>query len=858
MQTDFNQLSIAQIFRLSKYIKKNCGNLTSLEAAAQELTRILHSSFVIEGEKNPFVLVRFFKSCSYRELPVNIKKYIHDKELKENLSEDNKYLTLLGSYGELDNWMERKLSVNYKAFPIHDEHMLAKFPMLSAVFEEIGLKLPHIKETDKSILIQDYHKQYGLFCVENAEGSKLIPKQEEFVKPYSVRSVFGFGGIYSTSNVYAVLIFSRERLNKKDARIFLSLNPAIKQTTLAHEITGNIFGAEGKEKQISNDGLNDSTLTHIISPQHKIMLQQKKEIIDKEIAISTSVELEMSNDYLLQMSETQKKLREQLQVQVREQTHELNESRKHLEDRVRERTHELNESREQIQLLLKYSGEAVYGIDNNGSCTFVNDTCLDILGYEDEDQLLGKNMHDMIHHTREDGTHYPVEECCIYQSFRKNKGTHIDTEVFWKYDKTFFPAEYRSYPILKNNKIIGAVVTFNDITKRKKAEFKLNTAMEEAQRANKAKSVFLSSMSHELRTPMNSILGFAQLLDTDTSKSFTDFQKNSVTHILQSGNHLLELINKVLDLSGIESGMVKISQERVEIDTAIKEIITNMETMAAESSIKVKYRTECDGQYIMADNTRLKQILTNLLTNAIKYNKVGGSVTIWIESPTDKMLRVNIKDTGPGIAKEKHDALFEPFNRLGVESLNIKGTGIGLTITRKLVEMMDGSIGVESEVGKGTKFYVDFRRAESPVLLADNKEDAESEKNKAEILKRYTMLYVEDNPANLKLVESILQRRPDISLFTATQAQSGIELARNHKPDIILMDINLPGIDGYEALKLLKSYDDTKNIPVIAISANAMPKDIERGKVAGFNYYITKPIDKNKFLEVVDGVLQSP
>ncbi len=387
---------------------------------------------------------------------------------------------------------------------------------------------------------------------------------------------------------------------------------------------------------------------------------------------------------------------------------------------------------------------------------------------------------------------------------------------------------------------------------RRNTEASLRDSMENALRANRAKSIFLSSMSHELRTPMNSILGFAQLLDSDSVGSLSESQKQNVKYILKSGNHLLELINEVLDLSGIESSVVKITLESVEIDTAINDAITSVEQRADESSIKVNFLTESGAQYIMADNTRLKQILINLLTNAIKYNIVGGSVTIWVESPTDKILRINIKDTGPGIPKEKHDVMFEPFNRLGVEALNIEGTGIGLTITKRLVEMMGGSIGVESEERKGAKFYVDFKKAVFPVIITDKNEDAVVEENEAEIIKRYTMLYVEDNPANLKLVESILQRRPNISLLSASQAQPGIELARSHQPNIILMDINLPDMDGYEALKLLECYDDTKNIPVIAISANAMPKDIERGKSAGFKDYVTKPINVNKFLEVVD------
>ena len=256
------------------------------------------------------MLARFFKSCAYGVLPDDIRNYIHNKESKRNLISGNKYLTLLGSFGELDNWKNRNLSENYKAFPIHDEHMLDKFPMLSAVFDQIGLNLSHLKQTDKSILIKDCHRQYGVFCVENAEGSNLIPKQAEFVRPYSVKSIFGFGGIYSTSNVYAVIIFSRERFSRKDAQLFLSLNPAIKQITLAHEITGNIFKTDRKDTNASVDGICDEIPTVQIKSQNKTISRQHKDIIEKEMALTSSIELEMTNEYILGMSEELKESHE--------------------------------------------------------------------------------------------------------------------------------------------------------------------------------------------------------------------------------------------------------------------------------------------------------------------------------------------------------------------------------------------------------------------------------------------------------------------------------------------------------------------------------------------------------------------
>ena len=455
MQINFNQLSIAKIIDLSKHIKEKCINFSSFEEITQELMRVLYSSFVTEGGRSPFVLARFFKSCAYDKLPDDIKNYIHNKEPKANFISSNKYLTLLGSFGELDNWKNRNLSENYKAFSIHDEHLLDKFPMLSAVFDKIGLNLSHLKQTDKSILIKDYHRQYRVFCVENAEGSNLIPKQAEFVRPYSVKSVFGFGGTYSTSNVYAVIIFSREKLSREEAQLFLSLNPVIKQITLTHEITGNVFKSDRKYTNALVDGIYDEIPTVQLKSHNITISSQQKDIIEKEMSLTSSIELEMANEYLLQMSEALKKSHEQL------------------EDKVRERTRELNESKEQIKLLLNSTGEAIYGLDNEGNCTFSNVACLRILGYKETSQLIGKNMHDLIHHAKNDGTPYPIEECCIYQAFREGKGTHVDDEVLWRADGTSFPAEYMSYPIHKDNKIIGAVVTFSDITKHKQFEEQL-------------------------------------------------------------------------------------------------------------------------------------------------------------------------------------------------------------------------------------------------------------------------------------------------------------------------------------------------------------------------------------------------
>lgn len=403
---------------------------------------------------------------------------------------------------------------------------------------------------------------------------------------------------------------------------------------------------------------------------------------------------------------------------------------------------------------------------------------------------------------------------------------------------------------VKNQDEIGELAaSFNTMTE------KLHSAIDEANRANEAKSLFLSSMSHELRTPMNSILGFAQVLKNDTNLPLLDTQRQSVELILSSGDHLLELINDMLDLSRIETGRLSVIPEIILVDSVIEEVVAIMKSIAVKYDVTVTDKCAQSGVYIMADRTRLKQVITNLMTNAVKYNRKNGSVIVSYEIRDKDMLRIKVEDTGYGIPEDKLGMLFQPFNRLGKELTNIEGTGIGLTITRRLVELMDGHIGVESVVGKGSTFYVDFKRVQKPVLEKDKIADVTAAQG-SQKKKNRTMLYVEDNPGNLVLVQSILKRRPQIELLSAANAESGIAIARAKRPDVILMDINLPGISGYEALEILRDGEETMKIPVVAISANAMVKDVEKGKAAGFLNYITKPINVSHFLQVVDDVLK--
>ena len=396
-----------------------------------------------------------------------------------------------------------------------------------------------------------------------------------------------------------------------------------------------------------------------------------------------------------------------------------------------------------------------------------------------------------------------------------------------------------------------------DLTERKQLEATMIDAKSVAEKANLAKSDFLSSMSHELRTPLNAILGFAQLMESATPPP-TPAHKENIAQILQAGWYLMELINEILDLALIESGRLAWSLEPVSLTEVMLECQTMIEPQAQKRGIRLTFpRIDCP-TFIKADRTRVKQVLINLLSNAIKYNQAGGSVVVECSANAPQRVRVSVKDTGAGLAPERLTQLFQPFNRLGQEGSAEEGTGIGLVVTKRLVELMGGAIGVVSTVGEGSVFWIELVVAAAPQLAIDGAEHTGPARPQArnDAAPR-TLLYVEDNPANLQLVEHIIARRPDMRLLSARNGTLGIELARAARPDVILMDINLPGMSGVQAMQILRADAATAHIPVVALSANAIPRDIERGLEAGFFRYLTKPIKVDEFMDTLDVALKS-
>jgi len=317
------------------------------------------------------------------------------------------------------------------------------------------------------------------------------------------------------------------------------------------------------------------------------------------------------------------------------------------------------------------------------------------------------------------------------------------------------------------------------------------------------------------------------------------------------------LINEILDLSVIESGKVSLSTESVSLAEVMNECQAMMEPQAQQRGISMTFPRFDNPFFVSADRTRLKQIVINLLSNAIKYNKEQGTVVVDCITITPGRTRISVKDTGAGLSPQKLAQLFQPFNRLGQEAGGVAGTGIGLVVTKQLAELMDGAIGVESTAGAGSVFWLELSSAAAPQLGVDS--DEPTVVTLAQVqhdAPLRTLLYVEDNPANLKLVEQLIARRPDMRLLSAGNGNLGIELARDNQPDVILMDINLPGISGIEALKILREDPATEHIPVVALSANAMPRDIEMGLNMGFFRYLTKPIKVTEFMDTLNAALE--
>jgi len=650
-----------------------------------------------------------------------------------------------------------------------------------------------------------------------------------------------------------------------------------------------------------------------------------------------------------------------------------------------------------LQRLLDSAAEGLYGVDREGRCTFINKAALTMLGYERESELLGQDIHAVIHHSRADAPPSPSSDSSVYRAYQSLQASHSVDEVFWRKDGSAFPVEYWSHPVVHEGEVQGAVSTFFDISERvemqaalrhgelrlerlidavtdgvvtvdggqkivlfnRAAEAMFGTRATEAlggrvdrfitkaagaegsggeqaddaarsvvelhgplhefvgkrrdgqefpveaslskletergtlttvvlrdttalhtanaerrarqvlEAANQAKTEFLSRMSHELRTPLNAVIGFAQLLRMDPVQRLSTQQRERVQHMESAGEHLLALVNDVLDLSRIESGEMSVSPEAIPISAVVEEACTMVSPLVTEAGVEVTMSPAASGApvarhgpfsnplavfreelWVQADRVRLRQVLVNLMSNAIKYNRPGGSVAVtWGASEGE--CEVLVVDTGQGIAPEKLGSLFEPFNRLGAEASRIDGTGIGLVLSRQLAEMMGGSLDITSTFREGTTACLKLKIATSspaansaamPALLQVEQRPDQS----------MSVLYAEDNEVNAELMRQIVRMRPAVSLRIAENGSIALEMATLDPPDLMLVDMNLGDMTGIELARLLQRNRSTRDIRLVALSADALPAQIEAATRNGFEGYLTKPIKVRELLAVID------
>jgi two-component system sensor histidine kinase/response regulator len=537
--------------------------------------------------------------------------------------------------------------------------------------------------------------------------------------------------------------------------------------------------------------------------------------------------------------------------------HTANQRASKLEQLLEQRKRSEEEARashEMVRLLLDATAEAIYGLDVLGNCTFANAACVRLLGYTHENDLLGKNMHDLAHHSRSQGEPYPVAECLIFQGFKSGIGTHADNEVFWRQDGSSFPVEYWSHPILRDETKIGAVVTFLDVTERKLGEQELRNAKEAAEDANRAKSQFLANMSHEIRTPMNGILGMTELtLDTELSKE----QRDNLGLVRLSAESLLTVLNDILDFSKIEAGKLEFESIPFDLRESLGEAMHALSFRSHQKGLELIYDVRPDvPESLIGDPGRVRQILVNLVGNAIKFTQHGEilvSVALHSENEQKVCLQISVSDTGVGIPADRQAKIFEAFAQAdGSTTRKFGGTGLGLTISTRLVELMGGLIWVESEPGKGSTFHF-------TAWMGLQDKVAHPAPFEASQLRDLPALIVDDNFTNRTVLQGMLSRwgMKASSVDGAEAALSAMETAARdaHPFSVVIVDGQMPGTDGFTLVKQIQARPELADATILMLTSIGQKGDAARCRELGIAAYLLKPARQNELLETLCRVL---
>jgi len=509
---------------------------------------------------------------------------------------------------------------------------------------------------------------------------------------------------------------------------------------------------------------------------------------------------------------------------------------------------------EDYAALLHGAPDAMVVVDQRGMIEFANQRTKDLFGWAPE-ELVGQAIEILVP-DRFRPNHLGERSRYIAAPSVRPMGSNRDLFARRR-DGSEFPVEISLSPLRTDHGLLVSSI-IRDVTEHVRREEELRRMRALADAANAAKSEFLSSMSHELRTPLNAVLGFAQLLGRSRKNPLDARQREMLDHIVKGGEHLLRLIDEVLDLSRIEAGGVSISTEPVGLQEVLDEVKDALAPLAARNGITIVV-TPCPPEAgdVKADRTRLAQILMNYGSNAIKYGRPGGRASFTASAAERGHVRITVVDDGIGIAPDKHERIFQPFQRAGQETGPIEGTGIGLAITKRLAELMGGTVGFTSTADHGSAFWVDLPAHDGapirPGTAASARHKSTSLTDRA--APRFTVLYVEDNPANIAFMEELVGDLERVELLTAPTAEIGLELARSRVPDAVIMDINLPGISGFEATRRLHEWPETKRIPVIGLSAAAMPRDKKKAEEIGFYRYLTKPVDVDELTATLEAIL---